>query len=153
MEGFKKNSYASHVFSKVELAVILLAIVLVVLVAYPKVSNALSNVKINSAIDSAYSYKDSVYNYYLSQLMIDTDFKLNGYYTISEGKLSDEKEMHNIHMIGNIPSTGYLDYEDNILKNGCIVVDEYAVTIENGEVIEAIKGTCEQPEIAVVLGM
>lgn len=160
MEGFKKSSYASHGFSKIELFVILLAIVFVVMIAYPKVLKVFSKIKVNSAIDSVYSYKDSVYNYYVSQLIVNSDFKLDGYYTISDGKLVDENAMHNILMSGNVPSTGYLDYENNVLIDGCIVVDGYAVTVENGDVVSAVKGTCDFDlednfiqEVDMVLGM
>lgn len=155
MEGFKKNSYASHVFSKIELLVILLVIVLVVFVLVPSVRKMFGNIKLNSAIDSVYSYKESVNNYYVSQLLVDSSFKLDGVYTISDGKLVTDSSTYNILMFGNVPSEGYLDYENNNLINGCVVIGEYAVTVVDGDVASAVKGTCDLYEEAtdVALGM
>lgn len=149
MEGFKRNSYASHGFSKIELFVIVLAIVLVVFVAVPKVKSMLLNIKLNSAIDSVYSYKESVNNYYVSQLLVDSDFKLDGIYTISNGKLITDDDIYNILMAGNVPSEGYLAYDDNYLKNGCVVIGEYAFTVSDGDVVSAMKGNCNSSYASV----
>lgn len=142
MEKFKNDSYASHGFSKIELFVILLAIGLVVFIAIPKIKGVFLKIKLNSAINSAYSYKESVSNYYVSQVLVDSQFKLDGYYIISDGNLITDTDTYNILMSGNIPTEGYLDYDNNILRDGCIVVEEYAVIVSNGDVISATKGTC-----------
>ncbi len=155
MEGFRRSTYSSQFFSKIELLVIILAVVLVAFIAFPKVTSILYNIKLNSAIDSANSYKESVNNYYVSQLLLDNDFKLDGFYTISDGKLVDENDIYNILMTGNVPSTGYLDYENNVLKDGCIVIGEYSVIVENGNVVSASKGNCElnTEDIDIALSM
>ena len=141
MEGFK-NSNVSHGFSRIELFVIFLVVVLAVFVVFPKAKNAFFKVKINSAIESAVSYKESVNNYYVSQLMFDNSFKLNGVYTISDGNLISDDYMYNILVSGNVPSEGYLDYENNILKNGCIVINGYSVFVSDGEVVSVSKDGC-----------
>ena len=154
MEGFKRNN-VSHGFSRIELFVIFLVVVLAIFVGFPKVKNALFNVKLNGAIESAVSYKESVNNYYVSQLMFDDSFSLNGIYTIHNGNLINDDNMYNIRIVGNVPSEGYLDYEDNVLKKGCIVVDGYSVVVENGEIISATKDSCEieNNEMNVAFGL
>ena len=152
MERFKKND-VSHGFSRIELFVIFLVVVLALFIAFPKAKNALSNVKRNGAIESAVSYKESVNNYYVSQLMFDNEFKLNGVYRITDGNLVNDGSIYNIRILGNIPSDGYLDYENNILKEGCIVVNGYAVNVLDGEVVSATQGTCEIPNMDVAFGL
>ena len=56
MESYRNNSYSSHGFTKVELFVFILAFILVVLFAYPKARGMISKIKLDNAIDSAYSY-------------------------------------------------------------------------------------------------
>lgn len=151
MEGFKKNN-VSHGFSRIELFVIFLVVVLAVFIGFPKVKNAIVSVKLNGAIDSVSSFKESVNNYYVSQLMFDDSFSLDGIYTVSNGNLISNGDIYNIRISGNVPSDGYLDYENNILKNGCIVVDKYAVILEDGEIVSVSKGTCDiSSEVALGL--
>lgn len=142
MEGFK-HSNTSHGFFKIELFVISFAVLLVAFVVFPRAKGAVLNIKLNSAIDSAYSYKESVNNYYVSQLLFDSSFKLDGLYTISDGKLVIGDSIYNILLGGNVPEGGYLDYQDNVLKNGCININGYSVIVEDGDVISASKGNCE----------
>lgn len=142
MEGFKRDN-VSHGFSRIELFVIFLVVVLAIFVGFPKVKNAIASVKLNGAIDSASSFKESVNNYYVSQLMFDNSFSLDGVYTVSNGNLINADDTYNIRITGNVPSEGYLDYENNVLKDGCIVIDKYAVILKDGEVVSASYGTCD----------
>ena len=48
-----------------------------------------------------------------------------------------------ISVSGTTPTGGYLNYENSILKDGCLTMDEYKVIIENGEVTTTEKGSCE----------
>lgn len=143
-----ENSYVTH--SKIELLVILLAVVLVVLVGYPKAKSAFLNVKKNGAIDSVNSYKESVNNFYLSQLLYDNSFKLDGMYSVVDGNLISGDDVINIMIGGNVPYAGYLNYDNNTLKDGCISVDKYSVNIVDGNVVSAAVGSCETD---VALGM
>lgn len=142
MEKIGGNSY-SHGNFRVELFVILLAVVLIVLFAFPKAKSALLNVKLNGAIESANSYKESVNNYYVSQLLFDNNFKLDGFYSVVDGNLVSDSDIYNIMIGGNTPYSGYLDYENNVLKNGCISVGSYSVNIVDGNVDSAFVGNCE----------
>lgn len=142
MDGFKKNSY-SHGFYKIELIVIISVLLLVLYVVFPKAKSALFKIKLNSAIDSATSYKESVNNYYVSQLLFDESFKLDGVYNIVDGDLVNNESRYNVLMSGNVPSSGYLDYDNNNLVNGCIVVDGYSLIVSNGEFVSASYGECD----------
>ena len=52
-----------------------------------------------------------------------------------------------ISVSGTTPTGGYLNYENSILKDGCLTMDEYKVTIENGEVTTTEKGSCENQSL------
>lgn len=138
MERFKENNYvASHYYSKIELFVIVFAILLVVFVVVPKCKLLFRDIRINNAIDMAYSYKESVNNFYMSQLLVDNSFKLNGTYMVSDGNLVDEfGYTYNVMISGNRPTSGILTYDNNQLKDGCIIIDGYAVSINDGTMIK-----------------
>lgn len=143
-------------FFKLELFVGLLVVIALVTLLTPSVLNFVGKMKLNSAIDSAYSYKDSVSKYYVSQLMLDTNFKLNGKYTVSDGTLVDDNNTYDILFTGNVPSEGYLNYENNELKDGCIVVNGYSIVIEDGNMMSTSDSDCSIVENDVniaVLGM
>lgn len=129
-------------FFRVELLVVMFAVVLVMLFAVPKVKNIVLNIKRNSAVDSVISYKENISNFYMSKLFIDENFKLDGIYRISDGNLMNDFDSYNISVYGNIPTEGYLIYQDNVLKDGCVVVDIFSVSIIDGEVVSATKGSC-----------
>ncbi len=147
MEGFK-NGNVSHGFSKGELICFVMVILLVLFFLFPKARGAFSKIKLNSIIDSVYSYKESVNNYYVSQLLYDNSFKLNGVYTISEGNLVYGESTYNILMGGNVPDSGYLNYENNVLKDGCIDINGYSVVVSEGDVVSVTKGFCSQSDVA-----
>lgn len=147
MEGFR-NSNISHGFSKGEVLCFILAIVLIVFFVFPRAKGVFGKVKLNSIVDSAYSYKESVNNYYVSQLLFDNSFKLDGIYTISDGKLVLGESTYNILMGGNVPNSGYLNYENNVLKDGCINISGYSVSVSDGDVVSVTKGVCSQSDVA-----
>lgn len=140
MSNFGKSN--THNFSLVEVLVFLLAVILVLFVIWPNAVKFASNVKMNNAIDSVYSYKDSVNKFYVSRLMVDSNFKLDGRYSITDGKLSDDNSIYNLYLSGNVPSDGYLDYENNILKDGCLLIDGYYVVVNNGDITSVSNDNC-----------
>ena len=92
-----------------------------------------------AATDSAYGYKDAVNKWYVTKLQEDNQFQLADSYTISsDGKLGDIV----IPISGDKPSGGYLNYSNNTLTGGCLVIGDYAVTFEGGNATSTIKGTC-----------
>lgn len=143
MEKFSSDSYSTHGHFRAELFVISFVLFLVAFVVFPKARGAYGKIKLNSAIDGAYSYKESIDNYYVSQLLYDSNFKFNGNYVILDGNLVNGDNTYNILMGGNIPDGGYLNYVDNSLKSGCISIKGYSVFIENGDILSATKGSCD----------
>ena len=147
MERYR-SGYSTHGHFRAELFVISFALFLVAFVVFPKVRYAYSEIKMSSAIESVNSYKESINNYYVSQLLFNTDFKLDGTYTVSNGNLVMDDQVYNIRMVGNVPTNGYLNYENNKLKDGCVVVLGYEVVISDGDVVSTSKGECSH-EIAL----
>ena len=131
-----------HGHFRMEILVVTFVLFLSGLFVFPNAKNAYSKIKLNSAIDGATSYKQSVDNYFASQLLSDTDFKLDGIYYISSGNLIFDSITYSIPMGGNVPNGGYLSYSNNILVKGCIDIDGYSVIIDNGG-INANKGNCD----------
>ena len=132
MSNFGKSNV--HNFSLVEVLVFLLVIGLVVFIAGPNISKFAQKMKMNNAIDSAYSYKDSVNNYYVSRLIYDSSFKLDGRYSVKNGNLSSEDDEYSLLLSSSVPSEGYLTYDDNVLQDGCIYVDGYYVFLSSKDV-------------------
>ncbi|MBP3921025.1 MAG: leucine-rich repeat domain-containing protein, partial [Bacilli bacterium] len=67
------------------------------------------------------------------------NFKLDGGYNVKDGRLNGL----DILVSGTKPTNGTLIYENNVLKDGCLAIDGYKITIEDGEVTDTTKGTCE----------
>ena len=149
MERFK-DGYSTHGHFRAELFVISFALLIIGLFVYPKVRVVVLDAKKNSAVDSVISYKESINNFYVSRLLYDSTFKLDGVYKISDGNLIDDNDTYNIMISGNIPSGGYLTFQDNMLKNGCVVVGKYSVIVSDGGIQSANLGTCDS---YVALGM
>ena len=129
-------------FFRVELLVVMFAALLVMLFAIPRARNMYLNIKKNSAVDSVISYKENISTYYMSRLFIDENFKLDGTYRVSDGNLINDSDSYIINVYGNVPTDGYLIYQDNVLKDGCVVFDSFYVSIIDGEVVSATKGSC-----------
>lgn len=129
-------------FFRVELIVVMFAGLLVMFFAVPRAKKMVLNIKMNSAIDSVNSYKENVNNFYVSKLFLDNSFKLDGVYNISNGNLITDTDEYEIKVYGNVPSGGYLLYNDNVLKDGCVIVGDFSVIVSDGEVISATKGSC-----------
>ena len=141
MDKFRSNHYSSHGHFRVELIVIPLVFALAVLFVFPHAKSAYFKIKQNSAIDGASLYKESVDNFFISKLLLDSSFKLDGTYVISSGNLVSGDDVYRIPIGGNVPDGGYLNYSDNSLVKGCINIDGYSVMIVDGK-INAFRGDC-----------
>lgn len=157
MERFK-DGYSTHGHFRAELFVISFALLVIGLFVYPKVKIVVLDAKLNSAIDSVISYKESVNSFYVSRLLYDSSFKLDGVYKISDGNLVTDSEEYDIHIYGNVPSSGYLLYKDNILKDGCVMINNFSVIVVDGDVSSATQGSCNNEyasnsDVDVAFGM
>ena len=130
-------------FTLIELLAIIVILAIMAIITVSIILNVIDNSKKESIKDSAYDYKDAVNKYYIAELY-NQNLKLNGDYTITDkGELSDGINTYPIQVSGTMPTGGTLSYENNVLKNGCITIDEYKTIIENGKVIIVEKGICK----------
>jgi hypothetical protein len=142
MERYR-DDYSTHGHFRAELFIISFAVLVIGLFVYPKAKGVILDIKMSSAVDSVNSYKESIENYYVSRLLYDDSFKLDGVYKIDEGSLVDDYDTYNIMVTGNVPSSGYLSYQNNVLKDGCVVVGNYSVVVSDGNVLSAQLGSCD----------
>ncbi|MGM9850381.1 MAG: prepilin-type N-terminal cleavage/methylation domain-containing protein [Bacilli bacterium] len=138
----KKNG-----FTLIELLAIIVILAIIAVITVPIILNIIEKAKQGAATNSALGYKDAVQKFYTSELFRDNSIKLSGTYTIENGNLTGvfdgtNSETKEIPLSGTAPTSGTFIYENNILKSGCIVVGEYAVTFEDGKAKETEKGNC-----------
>lgn len=139
----KKNG-----FTLIELLAIIVILAIIAVVTVPIILEIIDDAKKGTIQDSAYGYKDAVNKWYAQELLKNKDLKLNGVYTVTDGALDGENvDNDEIPISGSIPKSGYLTYENNILTEGCLTIDEYAITFENGKISNAEKGECENPNV------
>ena len=141
----KKNG-----FTLIELLAIIVILAIIAVITVPIILNIIENSKKGAASDSAYGYKDSVDKWYVSELSKPNNgnFSLATSYTVTDGKLNGSIE---IPVSGDKPTSGYLNYTNNVLTTGCLVFGDYAVTFTNGEVSSTVKGTCNNTPTETVL--
>ena len=126
-------------FTLIELLAIIVILAIIAVITVPIILNIIDNSSKGAAKDSAYGFKDSVNKWYVSKLQEDSNYKLNGNYTISNGKLNNIE----IPLSGTKPSSGSLHYTNNILDGGCLTIGEYKVTFDtNGNPSSTEKGAC-----------
>ena len=142
----KQKNKKKKAFTLIELLAIIVILAIIAVITVPIILNIIEKSKKGAAQDSAHGYKDAVQKSYLNNAISEgLGNKLNGEYLITEtGNLTDiyGDPAYDITVSGTIPSGGFLTIENNIIKEGCIQVNEYAVNIEDGNVLEPIKGTC-----------
>lgn len=132
-------------FTLIELLAIIVILAIIAVITVPIILNIIENARKGAAKNSAYGYKDAIDKYYLGKLFDDQDFALNGSYDVLDGKLKGSglsSSGEDILVSGVKPSSGTLEYENSILKNGCLKIDNYAVTFVDGEVSTAELGDC-----------
>ena len=139
----KKNG-----FTLIELLAIIVILAIIAVITVPIILNIIEKAKQGAATNSALGYKDAVQKFYTSELFRDNSIKLSGTYTIENGNLTGvfdgtNTETKEIPLSGTAPTSGTLIYENNILKSGCIVINEYAVEFIDGKANQTEKGTCE----------
>ena len=138
-------------FTLIELLAIIVILAIIAVITVPIILNIIENTRIGAAQDSAYGYKDAVDKYYVSELFDNNNVKLDGNYTIENGKLKGNNLPAmgvEIPANGTIPSSGTLTYENNVFKSGCLVMGEYAVTFNTNGTTNTEKGNCSNSGFA-----
>ena len=126
-------------FTLIELLAIIVILAIIAVITVPIILNIIENSRIGAATDSAYGYKDAVNKWYVSKLQEDSNYKLNGNYTVTDGKLNNIE----IPLSGSIPTNGTLTYSNNVLTGGCLTIGDYKVTFDSkGSVSSTEKGSC-----------
>ena len=135
-----------NAFTLIELLAIIVILAIIAVITVPIILNIIENAKKGAAQDSAYGYKDAINKWYVQELTEDSTKRLNGTYTISNGKLNNI----DIPLSGDKPTNGTLTYSNNILTGGCLTIGDYKVTFDTkGSISETIKGECDvTPTIA-----
>ena len=134
-----------NAFTLIELLAIIVILAIIAVITVPIILNIIENAKKGAAQDSAYGYKDAINKWYVQELTEDSTKRLNGTYTISNGKLNNI----DIPLSGDKPTNGTLTYSNNILTGGCLTIGDYKVTFDTkGSISETIKGNCNGSAVA-----
>ena len=134
----KKNA-----FTLIELLAVIIIIAIIATITTSKITNAIDNSKEKIAKNSALSYTKVIDEYIMHEKIKKNNITLNGNYNINEnGYLYNNNETHEIKFNGEKPN-GFLVYNNNELQSGCIAINEYKITFENGEISNTEKGICE----------
>ena len=136
-------------FTLIELLAIIVILAIIAVITVPIILNIIENSKQGAATDSAYGYKDAVNKYYLAKSLDNTDYYIpNGEYSIDPqtGYLVGTETLQ-IQVSGQAPTGGTVQITQNQIASACLEFGEYAVTILNGNVGQATKGTCNGTSI------
>lgn len=135
-------------FTLIELLAVIIIIGVIAVITIPKIADSLETAKKNVAQTSAYGYKKTINELILNKELEKNKIKLQGEYNINDdGNIYNENTEYTIDNKGKKPKNGVLIYDQNELVSGCLTIDKYRVTFENGEVISTEKGTCEYDKI------
>ena len=133
-----------NAFTLIELLAIIVILAIIAVITIPIILNIIDNAQRGAAKDSAYGYKDAINKYYLSKSVNENDFDIpNETYTVSgtTGYLVGTQTLE-IKISGKIPDGGAVEMYNNEIKQACLIFGDYAVSINNDKVGDAIKGTC-----------
>ena len=137
-------------FTLIELLAIIVILAIVAVITVPIILNIIENSKRGAARNSAYGYKDAIYKFYAGKASENSDYSMpNGTYTINSengylvgtGDIASNAPLE-IQFSGKKPNGGSIELEKNVIKQGCVEFDDYAIIITNGVVGEAVKGSC-----------
>lgn len=138
----KKNNKG---FTLIELLAIIVILAIIAVITVPIILNIIENSRKGAATDSVFGFKDSINKYYLGKLSENQNYNdLDGEYTIdNNGYLVENGTVkHQIQTSGQKPTGGTLTIENKIITTACVQMGEYKVSITNGTVGQAEKGTC-----------
>ena len=138
-------------FTLIELLAIIVILAIIAVITVPIILNVIENSKKGAAMNSAYGYKEAIQKYYLSNYDKIPVEDFTGEFAINEnGSITNGIETHPIPIEGTIPTNGYIVLDKAYIKSGCVQINDYAVTLENGKVKETKKEMCDTIEIEIV---
>lgn len=135
-------------FTLIELLAVIIVLGLIAIITVPKINDQVEQSKMNIAKDSAANYKKAINQYTLKEQMNKNNIILDGTYNINKnGYLYNSDNEYKIEFEGEKPKNGYLIYNNDELTSGCITINKYAITFQNGEPSTVKKGSCQYEEI------
>ena len=135
-------------FTLIELLAVIIVISLISIITIPKINDQLEQSRKNISKNAALNYKKAISDYTMHEQMNKNNIELNGTYNINQnGYLYNKTNTYEIEFDGEKPINGNLVYSNNELQSGCITINKYSISFENGEISVIAKGTCEYSEI------
>lgn len=127
-------------FTLVELLAVIGILGVIITMAVTAVIPTINKSKMNSAKDSAMSYIDAASEL---QFVYFNGSRINGDFTInSSGNLTNGTDTYDVKVSGTKPNSGYLNYAQNKVTEGCLSISEFKVTIKNNKIKKVVKGSC-----------
>lgn len=129
-------------FTLIELLAIIVILAIIAVITVPIILNVIEEAKRGTIIDSAYGYKDAINTFNATQMTVNPQEQaLKGSYTVEELKTAG------ITVNGKEPTDGIILVDDEGVS-GCLKYEEYATYINNGKVINTVKGDCPPVKFA-----
>lgn len=129
-------------FTLVELLAIIVIISVITLITIPIVKNIIDESKENTAINSAYGFKEAVHDYYISSTL-DDEVNLEGIYTVSNGTVNGPNVSSAAMKVkGTKPTAGRLIYKNSEMISGCLEIEGYKIRYVDEQFMSDGKGTC-----------
>lgn len=136
----KKNKNG---FTLIELLAIIVILAVISVITVPLILNIIDDAKKGAVKSSFYGYKKSINNFYASRNLSDSNFKLNGEFTIdNDGNILNEDYDYFIDFSGKGPTGGYLSFENGFISSGCVQFDDFYVVVNDDKVSNVQKGKC-----------
>lgn len=129
-------------FTLIELLAIIAIIAIIAVITVPQILNVIGDSKKDAINDSAFGYKNAVHQFYLTESADDSEFDMDGDFSIEDGVISNGAESFNIGISGQAPDSGEVTILNGDVTSGCITYGDYSVIIENGNVTDTIDGGC-----------
>ena len=118
----KKNA-----FTLIELLAIIVILAIIAVITVPIILNIIENSRKGASIDSAYGYKDSVQQYYLSKSVGDTTSDV---LATQQTKTVSELEADGLTVNGQKPSDGWVKINKGQVEAYSLKFGEYVVTLD-----------------------
>ena len=135
----KKN----EAFTLIELLAIIVILAIIAVITVPIILNIIDNSRKGAAINSAYGFVDAINKKYLSSMIDGSNARMDGTYSISDGKITGGiYSNEEINISGTKPTSGTLTFKNNKLQSGCIVINEYEIRYQDGNFTSEGKGNC-----------
>ena len=129
-------------FTLIELLAVIVILAIISLIITPTISKVLESARKNTAVTSANHYKTAIDEAYSLELLTNLGNRLNGRYTLTENGIVGNLNLK-VDVSGRKPTNGWLVYDQNLLRDACLVINGYEVTYKDGKFVSTGKGDCE----------